>query len=551
MIADCGLRIAVNAPRSAVSSVSTRNPQSAIRNLRFSVLAHTDDDLPKLLAARQALDGLGPSLDVVNGVDRRQQASLAQMLRDRVHLIVIAHRRAHQGPLVPEHSANVRLDEWPGRRSAGDEAAATAERQQRLPPRVLADVVDDDVDTALAGARADFPGDILRSVIERLIRAKCLGPRELFVVAGGDPRLRPDGLRDLHRGQRDTSANTPNENVLTALHTGARDDHAPRGDRRQREGGGGIPWNGVRHDADVHRGNDDVVSDRSGQVLAKQLVLDAERVLAFQTKLAGAVGDPGIDDHAVAGAYPAHRRSDLIDDSGAVASHDPGWCDHDAREALDNEQVQVIERGRTNADAHVVRCSKLRGRDVCSILQLLQPAVGGDRQCSHARDSGLYFRQNPIPARDGEQRKQRLIDHCLMTAIQVPALGESIVEGTIARWLKAEGDAVQKGDALVELETDKINVEVPAPASGVLVKRLKNDGDVVKVGETLGELDEAAVPAATGASSAKGAEAGGAEGAGEAEGAGGAESAKGAKIPSPASAETKTSPSVRRVAAET
>ena len=51
-----------------------------------------------------------------------------------------------------------------------------------------------------------------------------------------------------------------------------------------------------------------------------------------------------------------------------------------------------------------------------------------------------------------------------MTAIQVPPLGESIVEATISRWLKNEGEPSQKGDTLVELETDKITVEVPAPA---------------------------------------------------------------------------------------
>ena len=77
-----------------------------------------------------------------------------------------------------------------------------------------------------------------------------------------------------------------------------------------------------------------------------------------------------------------------------------------------------------------------------------------------------------------------------MTAIKVPPLGESIVEATISRWTKAEGDAVAAGETLVELETDKITVEVPAVAAGTLGKRLKQEGDVVKVGDVLGELTE-------------------------------------------------------------
>src|SRR5215218_2814464 len=79
-----------------------------------------------------------------------------------------------------------------------------------------------------------------------------------------------------------------------------------------------------------------------------------------------------------------------------------------------------------------------------------------------------------------------------MTAIKVPPLGESIVEATVSRWLKNEGDAVAAGDTLVELETDRITVEVPALSAGVLAKRARNEGDVVKVDELLGELTEGA-----------------------------------------------------------
>ena len=86
-----------------------------------------------------------------------------------------------------------------------------------------------------------------------------------------------------------------------------------------------------------------------------------------------------------------------------------------------------------------------------------------------------------------------------MLSIKVPPLGESIVEATVSRWLKKEGDAVAAGDTVVELDTDKITVEVPALKPGVLAKRAKNEGDVVHVDDVLGEIDESAVPAAAGA----------------------------------------------------
>ena len=89
-----------------------------------------------------------------------------------------------------------------------------------------------------------------------------------------------------------------------------------------------------------------------------------------------------------------------------------------------------------------------------------------------------------------------------MLSIKVPPLGESIVEATVSRWLKKEGDGVAAGDTLVELETDKITVEVPALKAGVLTKLAKAEGDVVHVDDVLGELDETAVPATAGAPAA-------------------------------------------------
>jgi 2-oxoglutarate dehydrogenase E2 component (dihydrolipoamide succinyltransferase) len=80
--------------------------------------------------------------------------------------------------------------------------------------------------------------------------------------------------------------------------------------------------------------------------------------------------------------------------------------------------------------------------------------------------------------------------------IVVPEVGESIVDARVAKWLRKEGDVVAAGDPLVELETDKIDVEVSAPQAGVLSRIDRQDGDDVKVGEVLGVIDEAAAGAA-------------------------------------------------------
>ena len=75
--------------------------------------------------------------------------------------------------------------------------------------------------------------------------------------------------------------------------------------------------------------------------------------------------------------------------------------------------------------------------------------------------------------------------------IVVPEVGESIVDARVAKWLRQEGDVVSAGDPLVELETDKIDLEVSAPQAGVLKRIERRDGEDVKVGEVLGVIDEA------------------------------------------------------------
>jgi 2-oxoglutarate dehydrogenase E2 component (dihydrolipoamide succinyltransferase) len=121
--------------------------------------------------------------------------------------------------------------------------------------------------------------------------------------------------------------------------------------------------------------------------------------------------------------------------------------------------------------------------------------------------------------------------------IRVPTLGESVTEATIGRWFKQAGEAVAMDEPLVELETDKVTVEVPAPVNGVLASIAAKDGETVSVGALLGSISEGAGAAKPAAKPAPKAE------------------AKPAPAPAPAAPkkapEAPLAPSVRKLAAET
>ena len=126
-----------------------------------------------------------------------------------------------------------------------------------------------------------------------------------------------------------------------------------------------------------------------------------------------------------------------------------------------------------------------------------------------------------------------------MTEIRVPTLGESVTEATIGKWFKQPGDPVAVDEPLVELETDKVTIEVPAPAAGTLAEISANDGDTVAVGALLGQIKEGAgAPAKAAPKPAPAAE-------------------KPAAKPAPAAppkvvaSDAPLAPSVRKIAAET
>src|SRR5919108_3643339 len=78
----------------------------------------------------------------------------------------------------------------------------------------------------------------------------------------------------------------------------------------------------------------------------------------------------------------------------------------------------------------------------------------------------------------------------MSTTVTMPQLGETVVEGTITKWLKSEGEEIDRDEPLFEISTDKVDTEVPSPVAGTVSKILVQEGETVSVGTELAQIDD-------------------------------------------------------------
>src|ERR1700758_1229560 len=121
-------------------------------------------------------------------------------------------------------------------------------------------------------------------------------------------------------------------------------------------------------------------------------------------------------------------------------------------------------------------------------------ASSNPRQCcfTYGRLGLLDFPLSRRMAANAHFDRTGFFEEKIMTEIRVPTLGESVTEATIGRWFKKAGDPVAVDEPLVELETDKVTIEVPAPSAGTLGEIIAKDGETVAVGALLGQIAEGA-----------------------------------------------------------
>ena len=205
---------------------------------------------------------------------------------------------------------------------------------------------------------------------------------ELGVGTAGHDGASAEMPRDLEGRDRHAAADAPDEHRLAWAERCPRGEHPPGRERRQRERRRLHPGHVRRHGSQVLRGQDHVFRGGPGAVLAEHAEARAGRFLAGSAGGAPAARDAGVDHDPVAGSNPLDGRADRLDDASAVRAHDVREAVSHTEQAVDDEEIEPVERRGVHPHADIAGRLDL-GTGKLPQRQVVEPAHGVEREGLH------------------------------------------------------------------------------------------------------------------------------------------------------------------------
>src|SRR5262245_17516034 len=327
--------------------------------------SRSDNDLPEDLAVLDQPEPLGRFFERQHVVYDRLHAAFPDQAHQRLQVVVVEAVRADDLQLEAPDVAQVFLRVVARGRAANEHLAAALHAAQRRRPGVAAGEVDDHVHAALVGAPLRFAVFLDRPfrevgvlVVDDVVRAQLFQARDLVGAARARDDLGSQHFRQQHAPGADPAARAQHEHLVAALDGLVRDQHAVGRTVGDRQRGGVLERDGVRHADQLVLRDQAFFSEPAVHHLAHQSLLAVQR----------------IHQHPVAALPAVHAAAGLENLARHVQPDDHRHGDLDARHAAHGKNVVIVERSRLDPDHHVV-VGHDRVRKILYQLQLIQPAV--------------------------------------------------------------------------------------------------------------------------------------------------------------------------------
>lgn len=287
-------------------------------------------------------------------IDGGAEASLSNEFEDGAQFVFSAHVGAKDGELAGKEETDIELGVVAGSGAASDETPTGGEAFQAVIPSGSADMLDNNVHTAIVGETANFLGDGHDEVVDDFVGAEFPGFGKFFVVPGGGDDACAEELGDLYGGAANPASGSENEDGLTGMELSAVDKHVPSGKEHERNGGGVSPAKIFRVGEAIDLGHAHKFRAAAVDHVPKIGEVAAAVILAGEAGGAFAASDTRSENDFLADMNGGDFGAYLGDFAGDVAARNVREGEGNARETAANPKVEMIKGAGMDPDEDLV-----------------------------------------------------------------------------------------------------------------------------------------------------------------------------------------------------